>query len=262
MSVTSIRGFHALALALIAFIATPLRADEPLNFILLEELVHDDQQFTQGLELDGDVMYESSGLTDKSFVRSYRVDSGEVIQETHFPGRVFAEGITLFNNKLYLLTWRNGILFTLNPTTLQITGSKKYRGEGWGIAHTDTELVMSDGSPTLTFRDPASFKPTRTLQVTGNEGAIRYLNELEYAKGAVWANRWQTTLIYRIDPKTGTVTGVLDLAALVPSHLKNSYDHVLNGIAYDADKDAFWVTGKKWPVRYLIKILPGSKSAE
>lgn len=252
--------FLKCGLFLSIFTCARLFAQTSLDYSVLLEQPHDTALFTQGLVVDEATIYESSGLFDKSLVRSYDVKTGQIIAEKRLAGQVFAEGLTLFNNKLYLLSWRNGLLFILDPSDLALKRTKKYRGEGWGITHDGTSLITSDGSSELAFRDPNSFAIERTITVSHAGRAVDNLNELEYARQAVWANRWQHTKIYRIDPRDGKVTGLLDLTPLVPGPLTGSREHVLNGIAYDAHQDAFWVTGKNWPTRYLIRIKEPSTS--
>jgi Glutamine cyclotransferase len=227
-----------------------------LSYEVIKTLPHDSDLFTQGLIVADGKLIESSGLYRKSMVRSYDIETGETEQQTALPQQIFAEGITLFNNRLYLLTWRAGLVYTLNPKTLKVNGSKSYQGQGWGITHDGTQLITSDGSHLLSFRDAKSFKVGAQLAVFDPylETPLRNLNELEYVQGQIWANRWQTPYIYRIDAETGKVTGVLDLTALIPADKRSSNQDVLNGIAWDEQQQGFWVTGKYWNLRYLIRV--------
>jgi len=227
-----------------------------LGYDVVKTLPHDPELFTQGLIAADGKLIESSGLYRKSMVRRYDIETGQTEQETALPQQIFAEGLTLFNNRLYLLTWRAGLVYTLNPKTLKINGSKSYQGQGWGITHDGTQLITSDGSHLLSFRDAKSFKVGAQLPVFDPylQTPLRNLNELEYVDGQIWANRWQTPYIYRIDAETGKVTGVLDLTALIPADKRSSHQDVLNGIAWDEPQKGFWVTGKYWGLRYLIRV--------
>jgi len=228
-----------------------------LAFTVIDTKAHDPQLFTQGLVFDKGNLIESSGLYNKSFVRTYNAQTNKTVRQQKLPNHLFAEGITLFNDQLLLLSWRAGVLTALNPHTLTPLKTLQYEGEGWGITHDGYMLYTSDGSHILTVRTPKSFAIDRTLAVldpaTGQK--LDRLNELEFAQDMIWANRWQTNVIYRINPLSGDVTGRVNLETLVPLEHKNSRQSVLNGIAYDPKQDAFWITGKNWPQRHLIKIL-------
>lgn len=230
-----------------------------LHYSVLETRPHSRHSFTQGLIVDGDELIESSGLYGKSFVQRYRIDGsgGERVQR--LSRRLFAEGIALVNDKLYVLTWRNGQALVLNPRTLATQQILRYRGEGWGLAtwpvsDGPTQLVMSDGSAQLRFRDPETFDMVRTLTVTDQGQPLQNLNDLAVARGLIWANVWYSTAIVAIDPHTGEVVGKIDLAAQAAAQPKNDPDNVLNGIAWDEQRQAFWVTGKRWNQRYLIQV--------
>ncbi|WP_045859069.1 glutaminyl-peptide cyclotransferase [Teredinibacter purpureus] len=228
----------------------------PLSFELLDTKAHDTQLFTQGLEINGDHILESSGLYNRSLVRIYHKDSGALLREKPLPKQVFAEGLTLFNQQVFVLTWRAGLLFILDPATLNVKKTLPYKGQGWGLTHNDTHLFMSDGSHSIQLRNPETFEQFKTLSIIHpvTQKPIRKLNELEFAQGVLWANQWQTNLIYALSPINGEILGILDLTELVPPALRGDKEKVLNGIAYDPQKGAFWITGKNWPTRYLIRI--------
>ncbi|SMF58041.1 Glutamine cyclotransferase [Alteromonadaceae bacterium Bs31] len=231
------------------------QAAEKLRFEILQSSPHDNQVFTQGLVVDGDNLIESSGHYGQSFVRVYESKTGKVIRQQALPAKIFAEGITLFEHNLYLLSWRESEAFVLDPISLKTKKIFRYQGEGWGITHNGESLFTSDGSHIITEREPSDFSATRRIPVVhAKQGKIDRINELEYAKEHIWANRWKTNFIYAINPNTGEVKGELDLSELVPALYLNSQKHVLNGIAYAPALDAFWVTGKNWPIRYLIKV--------
>jgi len=243
-------------LASLTGVYAKMASAKSLSYTVLKTSPHDSHSFTQGLAYSKGVLFESSGLYQKSFVRIYNESTGHTLRETRLPPQIFAEGLTLYNKKLYLLSWQAGQLFVLDSESLAVTDTFAYSGQGWGIAHDGTHFYTSDGSDTLQIRSPKTFKPIRQLTVSfkNNKSTIDRINELEYARKTLWANRWLTNTIYAIDPETGDVTGELDLTKLVPFSVRKSRDKVLNGIAYAPDSDAFWVTGKHWPVRYLLRI--------
>lgn len=184
------------------------------------------------------------------------------MQMQRLPPELFGEGITLFDDKIIQLTWKNGLGFVYNPETLELLGQFSYLTEGWGITHDGQQLIMSDGSATLYFWDPDTFTEIGRINVFDENGPVVRLNELEYINGEIYANIWQTDRIARIDPHTGRVMGWVSLAGLLsPDELANPSDMangvaVLNGIAYDADHDRLFVTGKLWPKLFEIMVIP------
>lgn len=227
-------------------------AKEDVEYQVLDSLPHDASSFTQGLELHDGLIYESSGLYRKSRVRKYHPRNDNTLVESALADEYFAEGLTLLNDKLFVLTWKEGTLIVMNPEDLTIERELSYTGEGWGLANNGRQLIMSDGSDTIYFRNPATFEVEREIKVYSQQHSVQRINELEYAQGYIWANIWLSSLIVKINPQTGELAGFYDLQGLVKKHA-TSNDRVLNGIAYDADKKAFWITGKLWPVRYLVK---------
>ena len=233
-----------------------------LHFEILAERSHKPSLFTQGLLIKDNYFYESSGLYNKSLLVSYPVAepastwakmTAPFTQKQALPDRFFAEGLTLLNNKLYLLTWQEGELFVYDAAHFTLLNTLYYKGEGWGLATDGKSLIRSDGSATLYFHNSENFAVEKTLQVSLNKNPVTNLNELEYFEGFIWANIWHDNRIVKINPTTGEVTAVLDLSELVKKlHLADS-ESVLNGIAYDSAKKAIWVTGKQWPKMYLIK---------
>lgn len=238
---------------LAALSCTP--APQKLRYRVLQEKSHNTRLFTQGLLVQGELLVESSGGYGQSLVRRYRADSGKIINQTRLPRQVFAEGIAQVGNQLYLLTWREGVSFVLDAETLAIKGSHGFTGEGWGLTYDDEHLLMSDGSYRLTRRNPVDFSSVGTLAVTSGTHKWEKLNELEYAENLIWANVWLDTRILAIDPETGQVMGILDLSELAAQNVQRPHHDVLNGIAYDPTQDAFWITGKNWPRRYLLDII-------
>ena len=236
---------------------TPLYTYEIIN-----TFPHDPNAFTQGLIWIDGILYEGTGRYKQSTLRRVALDTGQVLQMKPLPPELFGEGITLFDDKIVQLTWQNGLGFVYNPKTFELIGQFTYPTEGWGITHDGQQLIMSDGSATLYFWDPDTFTETGHVDVFDENGPVVRLNELEYINGEIYANIWQTDRIARIDPKTGRVTGWILLTDLLsPEELTNPSDMangvaVLNGIAYDADNDRLFVTGKLWPKLFEIKVVP------
>ena len=185
----------------------------------------------------------------------YNAETGKLINSATLPSNIFAEGLEQYNDSLYLLTWRENVAFRLNPDTFEILQKFKIENEGWGLTHNGEHFIQSDGSAWLYFRNSKTFKIEKKMIVQGNMRYWRNLNELEYAKGLIWANVYMTPTILAISPD-GHVAYTLDLSAITAKHRSPDPNVVLNGIAYDPKRDAFWVTGKLWDKRYLIKITP------
>ena len=225
------------------------------SYALVKAYPHDKDAFTQGLEIVDGYFYEGTGLVGKSSIRKVRIATGEVLQQKALPLPHFGEGITLFGGRLYQLTWQSGTAFVYDPATFRELRSFKYTGEGWGLTHNRTQLIMSDGTDQIRFIDPATFREARRIRVSGVGQSLRNLNELEWVKGEIFANVWMTDYIARIDPATGRLNGYIDLRGLMPAG-SVSADAVLNGIAYDEKSDRLFVTGKLWPRIYEIKIGP------
>jgi glutamine cyclotransferase len=216
---------------------------------------HDPEAFTQGLVyLDG-VLYEGTGLNGRSTIRRVRLENGEVLQIQKLDAQYFGEGIAVFGETIFELTWQSGIGFLYDRASFQRKGSFGYRGEGWGLTHDGHRLIMSDGSAYLRFLDPATQKELSRVQVMDGPNPVLNLNELEYVKGEILANVWQMHRIARIAPKTGRVTGWIDLTGLLSARDAQGVD-VLNGIAYDAAGDRLFVTGKLWPKLFEIRVTP------
>jgi len=217
---------------------------------------HDPQAFTQGLVyLDG-FLYEGTGLYGQSSLRVVELETGKVLQLQLLPDRFFGEGIAIVGQRIYQLTWKakTGLIYDLE--TLEPTGEFRYSTEGWGLAQDGTYLIMSDGTATLHYLDPADLSEVRQVTVRDAGQPVMRLNELEVIRGEIWANVWQTNRIARIDPQDGTVVGWIDLSGLLsPSDIAAPVD-VLNGIAYDDAGDRIFVTGKLWPKLFQIEVVP------
>lgn len=223
------------------------------GFEVVRSYPHDPQAFTQGLVFLDGVLYEGTGLNGRSGIRKVRLENGEVLQVQKLEDRYFGEGIAVVAQSIVQLTWRSGIGFVYDRRTFQRIKTFTYRGEGWGLTYDGARLVMSDGSATLRFVDPVTLKETGRLQVRDSGRPVEKLNELESVKGEIFANVWGTDRIARISPKTGAVTGWIDLAGLLDPRDAPGTD-VLNGIAYDTAKDRLFVTGKLWPKLFEIRL--------
>jgi glutamine cyclotransferase len=216
---------------------------------------HDPTAFTQGLEFVDSFFYEGTGKYGESDIRVVEFKTGEIIQSKKIPTNYFGEGVTIFGEKIYQITWREKTGFVYNLDLEQLS-TFQITGEGWGLTEDGTHLIMSNGSSTLSFLDPLSFKLMKTIQVSYNGNPISRLNELEYIEGRIYGNIWQTDNLVIIDPKSGKVLSWINLTGL-QDHLdsKNGID-VLNGIAYDEENDRIFVTGKLWPNLFEIVLVP------
>lgn len=225
------------------------------RYRVLKTYPHDPEAFTQGLLFHDGELYEGTGLWGRSSLRRVTLATGEVQQQHNLEDRYFGEGLALWGDRLIQLTWRSGRGFVYDRATFQLLQTFQYPTEGWGLTQDGDALILSDGSDRLYFLDPETFQLRRYLTVKDGDRPINRLNELEYINGEVWANIWLDTRIARIDPATGQVLAWIDLAGLDPTAQQNP-DAVLNGIAYDAQGDRLFVTGKLWPRLYEIEILP------
>lgn len=214
---------------------------------------HDSTAFTQGLAWHAGALYESTGRYGESSLRRVDLETGEVRQRVDLPPQYFGEGLATVGDSIVQLTWREGVMFVYDRASLREIGRVTFSGEAWGLASSGESLIVSDGSSYLTFVDPATMEPQRTLAVTDGGRPVDQLNELEWVRGEIWANVWHTDQIVRIDPRTGRVVGRLDLSPLRPAGLTDQ-EAVLNGIAYDEAADRLLVTGKLWPRLYEIRV--------
>ncbi len=216
---------------------------------------HDREAFTEGLFFQDGALYESTGQNGKSWIRKIRLENGEVLQQSLLESQYFGEGIVAWKKTLIQLTYKTEIGFVYDLATLKRQRSFNYSGEGWALTHDGTRIIMSDGTASLRFLDPETLKETGRLPVKDAGKPVVELNELEFVKGEILANVWKTERIARISPKTGQVTGWIDLSGLLDPRDAAGVD-VLNGIAYDAAGDRLFVTGKLWPKLFEIRILP------
>jgi glutamine cyclotransferase len=251
----------ALTIALpasLAIAAPPPVAEIPVySYAVVNVYPHDRAAFTEGLLFRDGSLYESTGMNGASSIRKVELKTGRVLQQRDLPNAVFGEGIVDWKDELISVTWRNQEGYVFDLATFDFKKKFNYPGEGWGMTHNDKNLLLSDGSPTIRVLDPQTLQQTGLINVTEEGRPVDQLNELEWIKGQIYANVWQTNRIARIDPKTGTVTAWIDLSGLL-SHSDRSSDgaDVLNGIAYDAKGDRLFVTGKYWPNLFEIKLVP------
>lgn len=216
---------------------------------------HDSKAFTQGLIFVDGHLYESTGLNGRSSIRMVDLASGTVLQKYDMPAEYFGEGLTDWGGSLIQLTWKAHKGFVYDRFSFSVLKTFPYEGEGWGLTHDGTRLIMSDGTAYLRFLDPKSFVETGRIHVTDAAGrAIEELNELEYIRGEIYANVWGTDEILRISPRTGKVLGWIDLSGIIDKRELSDPDAVLNGIAYDAKGGRIFVTGKLWPKLFEIKV--------
>ena len=216
---------------------------------------HDPLAFTQGLfYLDG-YLYESTGLEGQSSIRKVRLETGEVLQKHEVPEAYFGEGIVNWKDSLLELTWTTQVGFVYGLADLDLLREFHYAGEGWGLTEDSKRIIMSDGSAQLRFWDPQTLAETGRITVTANGEPVKDLNELEWVQGEIYANVWQSDRIARIDPASGKVTGWIDCKGLLSAADRSGQEDVLNGIAYDAKGGRLFVTGKKWPKLFEIRLV-------
>lgn len=224
--------------------------------VVLEQIPHDVTAWTQGLELDGSTLYEGTGIAGRSQVRDLDPATGAVRRATAAPKNYYGEGITVVGDRIWELTWRDGVAVEWDKATLTPLREAAVEGEGWGLCRDGDRLVRSDGTDRLRFHDPATFAETGSVAVTRDDQPLRSLNELECVDGQVWANVWHSDEIVRIDPATGRVNAVVDAAGLWPGQTDDP-EKVLNGIAHLGGDD-YLLTGKFWPSMFRVRLDPPS----
>ena len=215
---------------------------------------HDTQSYTQGLFFQDGQMYESTGLRGKSTFRKIDLETGKSLKRLDFDKKYFLEGSVMFNDNLYILTWETKVAFVYDAETLEYKSTWKYPREGWGLTTDGKQLIASDGSSTLYFMDE-NFALQRRVIVKYEDRPVRWLNELEYINGKIWANVYMTDEIVIINPKDGRVEGVIDCTGLLPKQLRTPETDVLNGIAYNPEDGKIYITGKNWPELYEIRLV-------
>jgi glutaminyl-peptide cyclotransferase len=242
--------------ALEGALASPAAAAVPIYDVdIVHTYPHDVSAFTEGLFYLNGVLYESTGLEGRSSIRKVQLETGEVLQKLDIPAQYFGEGIVNWRGHLVSLTWKSQVGFVFDLATFKQQRLFHYDGEGWALTRNATELIMSDGTPELRFLNPDTLKETHRIQVALEGRPVPNVNELEWVKGEIFANVWQTNWILRIDPRDGHVAGLIDLTGLLkPSDIVLGQTDVLNGIAYDAKGDRLFVTGKNWPKLFEISL--------
>lgn len=241
-------------LALVCAFTLTAPADADTRWTLVKTYPHDASAFTEGLFYLGGDLYESTGLEGQSEVRKVALKTGKVLQSRVIEPPYFGEGIVNWQDRLVSLTWRHRRGFVWNLKDFTPISDFRYEGEGWGLTQDGRSLIMSDGTAQLRFLDPESLAEQRRITVTWNGRAVERLNELEYVRGEIWANIWYDTRIARIDPATGAVIDWIDVAPLRKAAGVTDSEAVANGIAYDAEKDRVFITGKNWPKLFEIKV--------
>ena len=222
---------------------------------IVRSFPHDPSAFTEGLLYEDGVIYESTGLVGRSLMRKSELETGKVLLQRELAAPYFGEGIVTWKGKLVQLTWQHQVGFIYDAADFKPRGSFKYPGEGWALTKDDRRLIMSDGTDQIRFLNPDTLAETGRLHVTFRGEPVRDINEVEWVKGEIFANIWQTDVIVRIDPKTGRVVGRISLRGLPLAQDRNGSEDVLNGIAYDAKADRLLVTGKQWSKIYQIELV-------
>lgn len=234
------------------------------GYEIVKAYPHDPEAFTQGLIFHNGFLYESTGERGKSTIRKVEIETGKVLQKIDLPKTDFGEGLTLFDGKLYNLTWQENICRVYDVNDFKLLREFTYQGEGWGITNDGTNLYMTDSTHVIRVLNPETFKSSKMIAVMRDDGRpLMSLNELEFVKGEIWANIWHSekpesigkpNYIARIDPATGKIVGWIDLEGISPEDTRRDGENVLNGIAYDPASDRLFVTGKNWKKLYEIKI--------
>jgi glutamine cyclotransferase len=222
---------------------------------IVKQYPHLESSFTQGLEFDGNTLFEGTGdpnQNGQTLVAEVDLKTGEIKRKTGLDANYFGEGISVFGDELFQLTWKNGKCVVYDKNTFAVLRELKYTGEGWGLCHDDKNLIMSDGSERIYFRDPKTFEISKTIEVYTEQGPVNYLNELEYIDGKIYANIWTSSNIAVIDPDTGKVIAIIDAANVVKEGKGNG--EVLNGIAWNKSTKKTYLTGKYWPKLFEIRL--------
>jgi len=225
------------------------------TYTVVRSYPHDRQAFTQGLVFEKGFLYEGTGIRGQSELRKTDLETGAVLQSCKLTDQFFGEGITIYGNKIIQLTWQSRTGFVYDKERFEVTDTFRYPTEGWGITHDNQQLIMSDGTSSLYFLNPETFETTKQITVHDTDGPVTRLNELEYIRGEIYANIWQTDRIARIDPQTAKVTGWIELENLLSFEDCRYPVDVLNGIAYNAENDRLFVTGKLWPKVFEIRLI-------
>ena len=264
-SVDRVRGaryrarVRSLLLALVLLAAAPASAQPAaLGVEVLESYPHDPRAFTQGLVLHDGALYESTGLVGRSSLRQVEIATGKVLRQKDLPPPLFGEGLAWTTDELVQLTWQNQRALRWEPATFAARGEWHYEGEGWGLCFDGKQLVQSDGSHRLFFRDPTTFAVQRTLAVMEDGKPVTRLNELECVGDIIYANVWMTDRIVAIAALNGTVRSSIDASGLLSADERKAAgsEAILNGIAFDPSNNTFLLTGKLWPKLFRVRFIP------
>ena len=250
---------YVVAVALVVAVGC---GDSALNYTVVREIPHDKEAYTQGLLLHDGSLYESTGLLGRSQLRRLDPETGAVLASISLPADRFGEGLALLGDRLYQLTWKSKVGYVYDVSTLALLDSFAYDSEGWGLTTDGTSLILGDGSSTLRVLDPETFEVIREIVVRDGNSPLGALNELEYARGHLFANVYQSDWIVRIDPESGAVLEWIDLADVLPDNRRTPVTDVLNGIAYVESTGHLLVTGKLWPTMFELQLdwVPGEVS--
>ncbi|MEM1182393.1 MAG: glutaminyl-peptide cyclotransferase [Acidobacteriota bacterium] len=257
---TSLTKFWATAAILVGLVAcspaVPAKdaAVENLRLEVIDSFPHDPAAFTQGLIFDQGELIESSGLYGRSFISRTDPVTGQVLLKQPLDRAYFGEGVAVIDDRVVQLTWKSGVALVFDRNSLDLIDQWGYNGQGWGLAYDGERFVMSDGSSRLTYRSAEDFRWLETVEVTLEGKSVERINELEYVDGKLYGNLWGEERIVRLDAKTGVVDAIIDASGLLTPAESRMVD-VLNGIAYDAESDSFWLTGKFWPRMFRVRFV-------
>jgi glutaminyl-peptide cyclotransferase len=259
--ICGLAGILCLA-AVVPFMRSPFsQAHKPAGvpeygYKVVRVFPHDAKAYTQGLVYYNGFLYEGTGLNGRSSLRKVKLETGEVLQKVDLAPDYFGEGIAIFKKQILQLTWKAQTGFIYSLSDFRFLRQFSYPGEGWGLTTGDEEIFMSDGTADIRVWDGNTLKEKRRITVRDGDNPVTELNELEFVRGEIFANVWQTDRIARISPQTGKVLGWIDLTAILDFADRSDPDAVLNGIAYDAATNRLFVTGKLWPKLFQIELVP------
>jgi glutamine cyclotransferase len=239
---------------------TPSDTVTVYTYRVVNSYPHDPDAFTQGLVFEDGVLYEGTGLYGRSTLRKVDLETGAVLQIHELPAQFFGEGVTIYGDRISQLTWLSHVGYVYDKESFALLRQFSYPTEGWGITHDGTHLIMSDGTSTLYFLDPETYEEVHRVEVLDGGSPVTELNELEFIQGIIYANVWRTDRIAMIAPSTGQVVGWIDLDGLLGEEYHAQQTGVLNGIAYDAEGDRLFVSGKWWPRLFEIELIPEEQS--
>ena len=258
MNKLSVRLLASLLLVtgLLPLIVSPVFAADLQRFgyEVVERIPQPRENFVQGLQIVDGTLYVGTGLYSESRLLAYDFPAMNLKKELALPDELFGEGITVLDDRIYQLTWRSGLLLEYDARSFERVNTHRITTQGWGITHNGSQLIYSDGSHQLYFLDPSDMSLQRTLAVSLGSRPLPRLNELEWINGEIWANVWQSNQVVRINPENGQVVGIVDLRGLLDPAERQQDTDVLNGIAWDANNNALWVTGKRWPWLYQLRL--------